>query len=577
MTAQKRRADLGNRGKLLCRHIKDGHQLILLLVIFFLSIFVVAAAAMGTNVINNEKNAVFEKKWQFSVDGGEFSEISLPNSKDVAAKSHITLKNNLPQESLQGATVLIRTSQQDVAVSVADKLIYNSADPADAASAYSSAYHFVRLPNDSKGQIITVVLSSPYDNYAGFMSQIYIGSKASNVFFLFHENGLRFITGFLVFSLGFLLMIMFLFTKGQESRASITYLGAFFVCAGYWVMVESKMLQFFLPYPRALTNSSIFALTLLPLFSGLYYYNTHTKVYKNIGKAVIIVVAALSFVFAVSASINPMLPVAVLPFYLVILIVYLLLLFVSIFLEGLRSGTFFSTSVCGILSFTVCGLLELVFYLSNIKEYHQSNFLMLGLLLLCVLMVVDSVQNFSRVYRAAVKVDALSILAYIDSLTGLGNRTAFLEEMSTITIGEKIGITIAMYDVNNLKPVNDTLGHLLGDALLRHCAKTIKAGLRQEDKVYRIGGDEFVAIIRHDLDFDSSSMESRLQLLMEKENKKPLSYTLSIAYGFATFSSSVDKTLFDTQSRADFSMYACKKLQKAALREKDEGLVLDGK
>lgn len=88
-------------------------------------------------------------------------------------------------------------------------------------------------------------------------------------------------------SVEFLLMLVFLFAKGQESKASITNLGAFFVCAGYWVLVESKMMQFIFPYPTALTNSSIFSLTLLPIFSGLYYYHTHTKVYKKVGKCVV--------------------------------------------------------------------------------------------------------------------------------------------------------------------------------------------------------------------------------------------------------------------------------------------------
>lgn len=543
----------------------SGGQVLLFLTVILLAAGVFATAAtLNSNPINNEKNAIFADKWQYSVDEGPFIEVDLPHSEKLTAQSQITLKNVLPAVTVKGATVLLRTSQQHVEVSVDGALIYSSRNGESPIAAPSAAYHFVRLPADCGGQTITVVLSSPYDNYAGFMGQIYVGSKASNLFFLFHENRLRFITGFLVFSVGILLVVMFLFAKGREGAASITNLGAFFACAGYWVMVESRMLQFISPHPVALTNSSIFALTLLPVFSGLYYCSTHTKTYQRIGKYVVVAVFSASLLFAVAAAINPALPLRVLPYYMVFLVLYLILLFAAMIGESIKAGKFFSASACGILAFSTCALLELVLYLCNIKLYRQSNLLILGLLLFCGFMVVGSIQTFSRVYRAAIKVDALSALVYMDSLTGLKNRTAFLEELASIEAGGDTAVTIAMYDVNNLKTVNDTKGHLVGDALLRHCAKAIKASLRQEDKVYRIGGDEFVAILRHGEDFDGGALEPRLLAVLEKENQKNLSYTISIAYGFASFSHSTDQTLFGTQAKADEDMYARKKLQKLA-------------
>lgn len=564
MKVYKRRTDYDRKDRSFDFSFDNRYQLFLFFIVLLLAVVVaLSAAAVGSNVINNEKNAVFEHKWQYSIDGGEFLEVTLPSSKEVSAKSHLTLKNRLPLEMVRGATVLIRTSQQEVKVAVDGEVIYNTRDSKNHIASPSSAYHFVRMPSDGAGKSITVVLSSPYENYAGFMSQIYIGSKASNLFFLLHENGLRFIIGFLVSSVGLLMMILFSFAKGQENKGSLPSLGAFFFCAGYWVLAESKMMQFIFPYPMALTNSSIFALTLLPLFSGFYYYSMHTKTFPKLGKCAVIAAAAASFAFAVAAAIDPLLPIRIFPFYLVFLVLYLLLLFATILIESIKKGRFFTTSVCGIIAFNICAMVELIFYLSNMKTYNKSNFLTLGLLLLCIFMVVDSVQNFSRVYRAAIQVDALSILAYTDSLTGLQNRTAFLEEIGSINVDREAAVTIGMYDVNNLKPVNDAKGHLVGDALLWHCARAIKASLRQEDKVYRIGGDEFVAIIRHEADFDSDGLEGRLLTVLQSENKKTLSYTMSIAYGFATYTKGIDKTLFDTQARADESMYACKKVQKA--------------
>lgn len=155
------------------------------------------------------------------------------------------------------------------------------------------------------------------------------------------------------------------------------------------------MMQFIFPYPMALTNSSIFGTLLLSL--------PHQGVPK-IGKCVVIAVTAASFAFAVISLLNPTLPIRILPYYLVFLVLYLLLLFASIISESVKAGKIFSTSVCGILAFNTCALLELILYLSNMKAYNQSNILTLGLLLFCIFMVVDSTQNFAQVYRAAIKV-----------------------------------------------------------------------------------------------------------------------------------------------------------------------------
>lgn len=537
---------------------------LLFLAVFLLSLAVAATSiAFGSNKINNEENAIFANKWQYSVDGRDFAEVELPGNANTKAGSQITLKNQIPSETVSGATILMRTSLQNVVIAVGGELIYNSERSQNPVASPSSAYHFVRLPAQCANETITVKLSSPYDNYSGFMNQIYLGSKASNIFFLVQENGLRFIIGFLVFCVGASLLIVFLFSRGRDGKAAVTNLGAFFMCAGYWLLAESKMLQFIFPYPVALTNTSIFALALLPVFSGLYYYNTHSKRYRRLGKKVITIAAMGSFLLAIVSCVAPMLPVKIFPYYLIFLVIYLILLFTSIILESLKAGKFFSASVCGIVSFGVCALTELVFYLSNTRSYNKSNFLTVGILLFCVFMVADAMQNFTRIYRAAFKVEALSVLAYSDSLTGLQNRTAFLEEMSIIEHDDQDLVTIGMYDVNNLKVVNDTKGHLVGDALLRHCAKTIKASLRQQDKVYRIGGDEFAAILRHGKGFDSATPERRICSALEKENKKTLDYALSIAYGFATFSQGCDKTLYDTLARADETMYNCKREQKA--------------
>ena len=89
-------------------------------------------------------------------------------------------------------------------------------------------------------------------------------------------------------------------------------------------------------------------------------------------------------------------------------------------------------------------------------------------------------------------------LAMTDYLTGLSNRAHFsecLEENIAIADRENSKFALMMLDLNTFKPVNDSHGHLVGDAVLRFVAETLKSCTRDGDIVTRIGGDEFAVIV----------------------------------------------------------------------------------
>jgi diguanylate cyclase (GGDEF)-like protein len=83
-------------------------------------------------------------------------------------------------------------------------------------------------------------------------------------------------------------------------------------------------------------------------------------------------------------------------------------------------------------------------------------------------------------------------------LTGLGNRRAF-DEALTIEIAlaarDAAPLSVGLVDVDNLKRVNDSLGHLEGDRSLVEVARAIERALRTTDRCFRWGGDEFVVVL----------------------------------------------------------------------------------
>jgi diguanylate cyclase (GGDEF)-like protein len=94
----------------------------------------------------------------------------------------------------------------------------------------------------------------------------------------------------------------------------------------------------------------------------------------------------------------------------------------------------------------------------------------------------------------------IAYMAMHDALTGLPNRRHFESELARVgqhTSAER-SFAVLCLDLDQFKPVNDTLGHLVGDKLLRAVAKRLAASVRESDVVARLGGDEF-AILQTDV------------------------------------------------------------------------------
>ncbi len=154
-------------------------------------------------------------------------------------------------------------------------------------------------------------------------------------------------------------------------------------------------------------------------------------------------------------------------------------------------------------------------------------------------------------------------LAMTDYLTGLSNRAHFsecLEDNVRIADREQRKFALMMLDLNTFKPVNDSHGHPVGDALLQSVAETIKRCTRDGDIVTRIGGDEFAVIIgdycgEDDVVSCARRIYSEISKPTEIQSK---SIQISVSIGISYFPDDAD-TAADLIKCADQAMYQAKK------------------
>ena len=183
--------------------------------------------------------------------------------------------------------------------------------------------------------------------------------------------------------------------------------------------------------------------------------------------------------------------------------------------------------------------------------------------------VIGAIEMFSdnsAKVSAFQKIEKLEKLAFIDELTGVGNRRyseikigAKLEEMDRYAWAGEFGLLFI--DIDKFKDVNDTYGHDIGDRTLKVVARTILNNLREEDFVGRWGGEEFVATI-------SNVDNKALYAIAEKIRKLVLNSHINSGSGEFNVTISIGATM---ARRGDDAAVIVKRSDMLMYSSKNEG------
>ncbi len=187
-----------------------------------------------------------------------------------------------------------------------------------------------------------------------------------------------------------------------------------------------------------------------------------------------------------------------------------------------------------------------------------------------------SIRNAIKRNREARLAATYRLQARTDAMTGLLNKGAYISREDELTIQllqtrqegkELFSFVIMSLDLNNLKLVNDTLGHEMGDEYIKAAARIFTEAVGSKGELYRVGGDEFLVLIfGTDPEQTYREIVGTIKKKTEEFNSKTKgTIPLNFAYGHALCTSEQNYSIHDSERIADAEMYEQKRQMKTEI------------
>src|SRR5690606_6103614 len=145
-------------------------------------------------------------------------------------------------------------------------------------------------------------------------------------------------------------------------------------------------------------------------------------------------------------------------------------------------------------------------------------------------------------------------LSYRDPLTSLFNRRYYMDQLPRYDNLMFYPLSIIVADINGLKIMNDAFGHLAGDKLLIKVSNHLRNVFKDEEKISRVGGDEFIVILPNTTNEEATKLVEKVKNQIEKDSVNGMHISVSFGLGTKLKNESINEII----SSAENDMYAQK-------------------
>ncbi len=461
--------------------------------------------------------------------------------------SFIYRSKNVSTRILMNGEVLYETH-------VLDHPLYNDSP--------GTRWNVVALNSSDTPQTLEMQITTAYSNRA-IVDNFYIGDAANILLHIIKNKLWAVIISFLIIMAGaFLLVVNYPLNAHREHKNHrLAYLGLAAILAGIWCLIETNVCQLFtndVQIIQTIGNVSL-ALVVVPLF---LYLETSYHIFRNLFMQIICYISLCNLALSIVLHCLNILDFHETLFAAVYLAIITIALIICILQEHAhmrkrqRQTTEHRLEMAGIFILTFTLLIELIRYMLY-DIIDRARIIRIGILGLIICLGVSNLLAIVRLIKQGMRVNLISKLAYTDGLTNLNNRTAYLEQLEKYTAMDLVQLGIAFLDINNLKQINDNLGHEYGDELIIAAANVMRSSFGKYGKIYRIGGDEFCVLF---VGKDTSALYERAlidfyQKLDACNSSGEHPFKLEIAIGFAHCNQATKEKIQVVQHTADQRMY----------------------
>lgn len=486
---------------------------------------------------------------------------------DVKPDSHEILSDGTqqyifkcPSENMD-YTFLFYTNHQEVCVYADGELIYRR-EKADTLFGHTSGAVWNMMEFSSNTEEIVITIKAIYPSGKNDQHTFYKGNGIEILRQLIRESAFAMGVSLLLVIIGACMIIYWLLVCGRTKVAlELLYIGISAVLIGTWSFTEEKPVMIL--FDNRIFASYITYVLLMLIGVTFMLFIKHYIVRE--GRYFHKLLAAFAMGGISLMMILQWLDIA--DFKETVLIVHIVLVcdlvyFLMGILNKMRKRSLrknIGLNTAGLVVLATAVGLELYAYYTKLS--NMQIFGMFGLLTYIAILGLEVASDASEKMTEMQKAEIYKELAVKDVLTKCYNRNAYTEDIQKGLSGDDI--YVVMFDLNDLKKCNDTLGHMEGDRYLTDAAGLIRKIFENFGKIYRMGGDEFCIIMENSSEKEIYALIQKLTQEEALYNQQSKTVRMQIAAGYARYDAGKDADLDKTRSRADELMYEHKKRLKA--------------